>query len=1370
MFLENQEILNKVFSPLYNSINVKGYIPNMKEVLQATTGSPVYNSDSGYYEFKDAKGKIDKTPLESNVFYFEGDDDYVDLGNILNFGEKDFTIEIELQEDPSQTTHGGLVTKGTWDTADGFTFHLFNGTYPLLYVNGSAVSAASSGIDCTDGEYHKFRVTRVGDVFSIYHNDETTPVVQETRTGVNISSSVSAYIGARGGTSPNNFFKGIISNVKIYNEDDKLIHAWHCDETAGDFAYDSIEEWYKTISKNAEMIDSSLDNVADYWFPISTNGDITYSNANNMQKFYAENSNSTYYSTGISSNLLKRLIEGQRYKTTFKIRGLCPYGVDSRIGSSSYSATVHLASAGELSETEWLETSIVFTANSTQASGYNLKMIFASGYQTGNWVEIDYFDVQRVYEPVNGTLEGIYAPTFFTTDNRFKSYQNDIGYSEDATSNNKVLNFDFSDGDGTDPNLIWSQGSSWEIIDSKAVGDGGTSWLHQSDLDIELGERVFITLDVVVSSGYVGIVPGSAGTRTDFSSTQVVSYSTIWDGTNNRLAIYGYTFSGHINSIIVKRYPESLIPIALNADEESTKLDILGSTPTYNGRTKNNLKIVDNSCLSFTGTNYVNLGNQDMGLRGNEPFKFRFRIKTSNASGQQIFTKKIPDGTQRGIAIRLNAAGDLIVDLFNSTVSFIRTGTTLFNNSNGEWHSYEIEYDGTNADGVSITIDGNPMPLNVQRDDLVGVITNDEDNIIGAKANGTSCFKGLIDYLEMETPNKTYTYNFGEGAGDFAYDRVLATYSEELFTGNITGSTSEWEETDDAYVLTKTGSGFQGLRLNIGEIKTGETMKLLCDVTTDSTNMIAVIGGASETELIKLTNGENIIELTSTGAAGGDIFIYNASNEVITCSIVKESLSIKQKFNPINGTLTGTPIWVTNDKATPNNLLSDFNKGIYCNKGGARTINSVDEGFQEYETTFYLNKDINSATEQQILTSFANFQSANYFRVSLGVSTGLLDNEIITVMDKNNGNNFRSCYCSTKDVIKKGWHTLKVVHTGGSTNYAIYLDGTRVDNEYSGLNCPVHDVNYVTLGDSSIANLPFNGSITNAKLTTTEDVYEWNFGDSNTSNVPCNVIDYNAYNYGYKIINIPTSASTFNNLAGKWHNNAESKLEEYKVSSLFRADLIGDNPIKYLYGELLNTDKIEENSYSEFTTLDNTSFKAVSDGTGNQAMATPKILLEKSKEYIVRFNLKLNSGTLPNAVRFRTSLGGTTISNNYTPVEGYNVAILIPTIDGEGVLQMYNNGTATDFLLTQLSIKRVLDDTPTKMEYRNIGYDTYELDPYHIMFNNAEVLKKRNMLVYDKVQDVDNLTKIYKFIKDKVLRDENGDPILDGDGNVIYTE
>lgn len=82
-------------------------------------------------------------------------------------------------------------------------------------------------------------------------------------------------------------------------------------------------------------------------------------------------------------------------------------------------------------------------------------------------------------------------------------------------------------------------------------------------------------------------------------------------------------------------------------------------------------------------------------------------------------------------------------------------------------------------------------------------------------------------------------------------------------------------------------------------------------------------------------------------------------------------------------------------------------------------------------------------------------------------------------------------------------------------------------------------------------------------------------------------------------------------------------------------------------------------------------------------------------------------------------------------------------------------------------IRATQDATPRAIYYENIQADVYDYFPFHQIFANTETNKRRDIATYSVEQTGADLDTIYKVIDDTILRDSNGDPILDEDGNII---
>jgi len=180
-------------------------------------------------------------------------------------------------------------------------------------------------------------------------------------------------------------------------------------------------------------------------------------------------------------------------------------------------------------------------------------------------------------------------------------------------------------------------------------------------------------------------------------------------------------------------------------------------------------------------------------------------------------------------------------------------------------------------------------------------------------------------------------------------------------------------------------------------------------------------------------------------------------------------------------------------------------------------VGDTDQSFGAVSFWFKPNTTFDYNSVAQVPIDFIPY-NPEYFKISFGLSTGLLTNEVITIMNKEpDSQNYRTGYCGTGINLNATWHHLVVVHEGGTTNYAIYLDGTRVDNCYSNSGVPVREMSAVKIGKSdSSSTANFDGSldeimIFNDTITSTDVTTLYNLNRSDYTGSTNNLVSH--YNF-----------------------------------------------------------------------------------------------------------------------------------------------------------------------------------------------------------------------------------------------------------------
>lgn len=158
----------------------------------------------------------------------------------------------------------------------------------------------------------------------------------------------------------------------------------------------------------------------------------------------------------------------------------------------------------------------------------------------------------------------------------------------------------------------------------------------------------------------------------------------------------------------------------------------------------------------------------------------------------------------------------------------------------------------------------------------------------------------------------------------------------------------------------------------------------------------------------------------------------------------------------------------------------------------------------------------------------------------------------------------------------------------------------------------------------------------------------------------------------------------------------------WKVSG---ATIFGDPST--VSGATLQQANCENTDYTTFTVISNTAFNATSNGTGSHEGGTNNdITWDEGINYLVTFDLVLNSGTLP-SVRCKSAPfgAGSILSDTQISIEGSNVLMFVPyTQDPVGSLGFFNTTSVTDYEVTNFSIKIITGFSSPSVDYSTSGY------------------------------------------------------------------
>jgi len=1144
---------------------------------------------------------------------------------------------------------------------------------------------------------------------------------------------------------------GKIGNIEIKNTDEKLLHAYHLDEGAGDVAYDSVGEWYG-------------EDLMTYNDSLWTNKTNTAFTDNTIICTNADESHGVLFSRIISI--------GKEYKVVLDVT------VDSGEIDRVYLGSTNILSGD-------IDTTGIYELEGKSTSSNKFQLDFGSFY--GN---IKVAVHQVISSPSNATINNG-DETLFVTDNRFDSKQNDVGYSDapdfSTTTSRIATNISHSDLDLTGDITIetwinpksFGGGESGRILDTTKLrlyvsASSGLLKLTSNGLTTATSASSSIVIDgsfkhIIVTrknngdstssvnfyindilSGIPDQNSGNPDNATDdltignrpslvANFDGVIGQCTIYDEINasnpidvSRLTrLYSLNTTDYSDKVTEKEatvtdVTNNLIPISLTENNESTHLDIFGNVPTMDGRTKNNVKVVGNSCLEFDGEDgYVDLDE----FINPESFSVVVKVMTAQIGSTKFIlgnSSTTGAASTDGFSLYLGQAGTRWSFVVGDGTNYALLEDTINLAVANEWTVLSVSYDATThtstlkvGDNKEITrINTNVTSISQGNPFYIGKIASLE-------------WDGLIDYVIITTPNKTYTYNFGEGAGDIVYDRSEVGYGNDI---NSIFDFTDWSKysavssiTESSFVAD-TSSGLYESIFTIGKMYRLTIKGSLSGGASNSQLALWNYNGISNLiGVVKNGLGEFDTTFTFTSVNANLLLRIGTSGAKVTIS----TMVIVEVFVPINGTLQNGCDWVTDPQASPSNLTNGFSNGLECVTAGVAYKES--NPFETIEFTFSMTNagsEVVFITNKKLLDWVGDWEGWAMQNSSEGT---------VSIFKHESGN----FDLMLKSTIGIGVFNFKFVVTPTSITvyYKELFDDTYVEliADVRGTN-PIIDGSFrvnthlnlnLESGDF-VSNLIIDGVVQDCHsfYTTSPAIFDKLYIPSQTGNTGLDVNGLALTNPAYK--------------AGVGHNNSESKYLNYPVASLIKEDMlpggVSDVPMKYLYGEELVTNghfdsDSDWNKGVGWTISDG---KAVRSSVVGAGKLEQNIGAVSGGTYLITYDFEDLSGTTTMNVR----LGAVWIPT--TSGTGHKTTIVTTTATGN--LQ-FEASAGTESTIDNVSAKEITDITPAEISYRDIDYDKYELDPYHRVFANAEELKKRDMVIYETEQSGEALTKIYKAIK-----------------------
>ncbi|MFY0687681.1 MAG: VCBS repeat-containing protein [Cyclobacteriaceae bacterium] len=151
--------------------------------------------------------------MVDNAYYFDGVDDYIDMGNVNDMTTGDFSIVAWINRDEGGITNARILSKGAGNDATA-GYALFSSESSVSFIVGNGTARQSINTTFNHSEWTQLVGVRSGGNISLYINGEF--VLQGTGMSESLSSSASFFVGDNDGQSTP--FPGLIDEVRVYNQ------------------------------------------------------------------------------------------------------------------------------------------------------------------------------------------------------------------------------------------------------------------------------------------------------------------------------------------------------------------------------------------------------------------------------------------------------------------------------------------------------------------------------------------------------------------------------------------------------------------------------------------------------------------------------------------------------------------------------------------------------------------------------------------------------------------------------------------------------------------------------------------------------------------------------------------------------------------------------------------------------------------------------------------------------------------------------------------------------------------------------------------------------------------------------------------------
>ena len=196
------------------------------------SGTVANDSSGGAHNGTLTNGPVWSAGNTGAAVTFDGTDDFVGLGDVLDMGTNDFTISAWVKSTSTApgVTRNGIIYKRTTSSSvnAGYKLSMPNGAFNFNIADGTNYKELTSGSGYNDGNWHN--VVAVADrasTMKLYVDGILIGSTDENNVG-NIDSTTNLAIGAlnTGGAVTYQQFNGSIDEVRIYNRALSQEEAW----------------------------------------------------------------------------------------------------------------------------------------------------------------------------------------------------------------------------------------------------------------------------------------------------------------------------------------------------------------------------------------------------------------------------------------------------------------------------------------------------------------------------------------------------------------------------------------------------------------------------------------------------------------------------------------------------------------------------------------------------------------------------------------------------------------------------------------------------------------------------------------------------------------------------------------------------------------------------------------------------------------------------------------------------------------------------------------------------------------------------------------------------------------------------------------